>query len=437
VIRQHDRWLRLAVTVWVVLVAAVGARVLLASSPRSHSVYPIYSHAGLAWRAGDDLYAPVPDLDQFRYAPPVAAAFAPWSLLPDRFAGLLWRLLGVAAFLAGLGWWRRAVLPLDLSPNRRGVLLLAAAPLALQSLNNGQLNLPLIGLLLLGTAAVAAGRWNLAAGLIAAAVLLKVYPLAVGLLIAVVHPRRFGPRFAVALAAGLALPFVLQDPAYVAGQYRRWVWLLGADDRLHATLERSTRDLYLLLRVWLVPPGAVAYGVIQLGAAAGMALVCLAARGAGWPARERLALVLDLGCLWMVLLGRGTESCTYTLLAPTAAGCLLRGGRLGWVAAVSLGLLYATILRGAFPDDWRFQALGPQPFAALLLLAALTAGALGRLARPAAPAAPDADRRWSFVRLIVSLQEFGHDRAAVADRPRLQRSRPPAAVPRDDPPTPH
>jgi hypothetical protein len=433
--RPQDRWQRLAVTVWVVMLLAVSARVLL-TSPRSHTVYPIFAHAGQAWLAGADLYEPGPGLDQFRYPPPAAVAFAPWTVLPERLVNLLWRLGGAAVFLAGLEWWRRAVLPVQLSGRQCGLLYLLVVPLALPTLANCQLNLFLVGLLLAGTAAVASERWTCAAVFVALGAVLKLYPVALGLLLAANHPRKFAPRFALAVVAVMALPFLFQDAGYVAGQYGRWVGNLGADDRLHTTLERCTRDLHLLWRVWWGMPPIGVYRAVQLGGAAAVALVCLAARRAGWPARDRLALLFDLACLWMILLGQGAESCTYTILAPTAAGCLLRGGR-GWLgppAAVAYALLLATILAGVFPGDWRFQAWGPQPLAALLLLVAVTAEALRHLRRPPAP--PDLAPRLSFTRLPVTFPETVHDRSAVADHPGLQRGRAPAAVPVGRPPAP-
>ena len=81
--------LRWAVAVWVVIVAAVGVRVLL--KPHSNTVFPIFADAGRNWLAGVDLYgAPKPDLDQFRYLPAIAAAFA--ILIPLAAGAWIWRI---------------------------------------------------------------------------------------------------------------------------------------------------------------------------------------------------------------------------------------------------------------------------------------------------------------------------------------------------------
>src|SRR5204863_5778587 len=113
---------------------------------------------------------------------------------------------------------------------------------------NGQSNPLVAGLLLAAVAGVAERRWNLAAVCVTAAVLFKGYPLAIGLLLAAVYPRRFAPRLAVALALGALLPFLLQRPEYVAAEYGSWLRLLGADDRMDAPASHAYRDLWALCR---------------------------------------------------------------------------------------------------------------------------------------------------------------------------------------------
>ena len=364
-------WVRWAVVLWAGLVVGIAVRVL-ASPLRSHTVFPIYAVAAERWLAGEDPYAPIPGLDFFRYPPGVAAAFVPWLVLPERLAGLLWRGLSVAVFLAGLAAWARWVLPRELTPARKGLLFSLTIPLVLPSLNNGQVNVLLIGLLMLGVAAVARERWNRAALLLMIPVVLKVYPAAVGLMLAAVYPRRFDWRFALAVVAGFALPFLLQRPDYVWDQYRNWVTLLNADGRLHAPLGRCPRDLFLLFRVWWEPPTLRAYQGIQLASSVVAVGVCLAAALRGASTRQVLTLLLNLGCVWMILLGPATEACTYVLLAPTAATLLVAGpeGRspLIWgLALLGYGLLVCTMFAAAFPGGTKLEQFGPQPAGALLL----------------------------------------------------------------------
>jgi hypothetical protein len=99
-----------------------------------------------------------------------------------------------------------------------------------------------------------------------------------------------------------------------------------------------------------------------------------------------LVLTVGLGSVWMTAFGPATESNTYALLAGVAAYLAVRPTGPRWVrllATVGYGLLAATVLRGLFPEDWRFQAYGPQPIGAVLL--AVAAGWHGLTRGPSRP----------------------------------------------------
>jgi hypothetical protein len=381
---------RLAVAAWVVVLGIVCGLVLV--SRRSRGVYPIFANAGQSWLEGDALYPGVarPGVaDEFRYSPPVAALFAPFSLLPEGVGGCLWRLLNAGVYLAAFGWWCVAVLPgwAGLSRGQSAALWLLLLPLSLGSLHNGQSNPLVAGLLLAAVAGVARQRWNLAAACVAAACLFKGYPLAVGLLLAAIHPRQFGPRLVLALAAGLLLPFLVQRPGYVDRAYAEWFRLLGADDRKDRSLLNCYRDLWQLLRLAGAPLSRGAYFGLQLAAGAGVAVLCLAGRVAHWPRRRLLTALLGLGTCWMLLCGPATESSTYILLAPVLVGTVVQGwAGSGWASAFTLpGLSFALLLLEQascwFPVGKQVHALGIQPLATLLLTVSLVGDCLIDLIR--------------------------------------------------------
>ncbi len=386
----RDVWGWVAAAAWAVAVLVVCGRVLV--SPGANSVYPIFAEAGRRWLQADGLY-PEPEgpdgLDRFRYTPAVAAAFAPLGLLPDRIGGCLWRLLNAGAYLGAFAWCCAAVLPgwAGLSRERRAALWLLLVPLSVGSLNNGQSNPLVAALLLAAVAGVARRRWNLAAACVTGACLFKGYPLAVGLLLAAVYPRRFGPRLALALAVGFAAPLVLQRPEYVAAQYHEWVAQLGADDRTNAPLVNGYRDLWLLCRRVQLPISRDVYLGLQLAAGAAAAGLCMAGRRAGWSRRHLLAALLSLGSCWMMLCGPATESSTYILLAPAltwAAVAAWGGGRPRWAGTMvlgGLGLMIAGQLACWFPVGKHVHGLGIQPLAALLLTVTVTAGCAADLRR--------------------------------------------------------
>ncbi len=358
---------RIAVSVWVALLVGVGVRVLIQPAAKQ-SVIPIYLTGGERWLNSEPLYPPIPGLDLYRNPPGVAALFAPLSLLPAKPAAILWRLACVAVYLIGVRSLVRDLLP-PLAAQRRAVVWVFAAVLALPAINNGQINLMIAAAALVGAGACARGSWWTAAGWLAFAGWLKVYPLAVGLLCVLVAPRQLGWRLAVMCAVLFALPFVLQHPAYVWDRHVEFVQEMRADDRTAAAgLARAPRDWTVLPRLWFdaaVP--RVAQQGVAVAAAAGLAAVVLRSRG--------YMNALLLGLLWIVLFGPATESNTYAVLAP-AAGAVAVGSRSKWVLAcgwVAGGLLLAAVVRGSFPSDAAVKLIEVQPVAAGVLLV----GALG------------------------------------------------------------
>lgn len=368
---------KLVVALWCAAVLAVSVR---AAVLPAHSVYPIFSGAARNWLAGADLYRPVGE--PYRYSPLVTTLFVALGLLPDAMGGVLWRGLSAGAFLGALGWWCATALPRDLTRTGRAWLFLLVLPLAVGNLHNGQSNTLVIALLLAGVTALATGRAGrhetLAAACVALACLFKVYPIALGMLLALVASRRFTARLLLLLSVGLLLPFLLQWPGYVAAQYLGWLHHLETSDRHVLARELWYRDFQELCWTCRVPLSTAAYRVVQLLAAAGCAAACLAAGRAGWERRRLLALATVLGCCWMTAFGSATESATYVLVAPVAAwaaveawgrrAVLVRG-----LLAGGYGLLALAQLANWFPRGKELQMLGVQPFATLLLAAGLTA----------------------------------------------------------------
>ncbi len=387
-------WLRLAVAVWAVLLIGVSVRVLV--WPRTHTTFPIFAAAALDWLNGEDLYLIENErrlgLDHYRYSPLVAALMVPFGLLPEGAGGVLWRLLNAGVFLSAAAWWLRVAAPLAVTRVQKAAFFLLLVPLAVTSLNNGQSNLLVIGLLVAGVAAAAERRWNLAAGCVVLACLFKVYPIVVGLLLTLLSPRRLGPRLAVGLLLGMAFPFALQRPEYVANQYATWFHLLLADDRRSWPVTLGYQDLWMLVRIWRVPLSPLGYFVLQVGSGVGIALICLSGRWAAWPERRLLAMVLSFGSCWMTLLGPATESSTYALLGPALAWAVveawgnLRPRAFRALPALSLAFFLLAGCAGWFPWRAEIRGLGVLPLGGLALLAGLAAALVWDVVRPSAAA---------------------------------------------------
>jgi hypothetical protein len=384
-------WQRLAVALWIAVIAGVCVRGVV--QQRTHSLYPTFAAAGSHWHAGTSLYywgESEPGLEPYRYSPLVAAALVPFELLPPRAGGVAWRLLNACVLLAGMAAWLRSPLPWHPDAKQRAILFVMVLPLAAGSLNNAQSNPLVLGFLLLTVAAAGAGRWNRAAVWMALAASLKVYPVALGMLLAAAYPRRFAGRLLVALAAAVALPFLFQWPSYVAGQYAEWLRVLSEDDRRYWPLHMAYRDLWLLFRVAAVPLGPRGYQAIQVLSGVACAAVCVAGRVRNWEPARTLTAVLALGTCWMTLCGPATESSTFVLLAPSLAWGVLAAradhwtGLARWMPDVAGYLLFVSFVAGVSPQARNLHALGPQPLAALLLFAAYLTVLIKQLRRSAA-----------------------------------------------------
>jgi len=326
-----DLVLRTALTLWLSAVAVVCVRSLL--FPKSHTVYLTFVTAGKDWCDGAPLYFRDrgAGYEIYRYSPPATVLLTPLHLLPLGLGGALWRIFNAAVFVGGLRRWLRRGVRVSLNERQIGLHLLIAMPLALGSLNNGQPNLLVIGLLLIAVTASAEARWWLAAGCITMATMVKAYPIAVGLLIAVSHVRPLAPRLLACVAVTALLPFASQDSGYVADRYGEWFRALTADDRKFWPPPLMYRDLWLLIREFGLPITPDDYLVIQILTALG----CAALR---WWLRhnpaQSLTAGLGLGTCWMMLCGPATESSTYAMLGPALAYAVLIARIEPWPVAV-------------------------------------------------------------------------------------------------------
>jgi Glycosyltransferase family 87 len=369
--KVQARWdcAALTVLVWSALVTGIAVHAFF--YPATHTVYEIYAPAARSWWAGRDLY--VCTSDYFRYSPLVAISFTPFAVLPDEFGGALWKVTNCVIFAAGLWAWVRLLLPRDLTSTEIAGLFLLVLPASLPSMYNGQANMMMLGAFLLALAAVAEGRWNWSAAWMAWATLIKGYPLALAMLLAVLYPKRFPLRFVVALAIGLLVPFLAQRPAVVATQYVSWVKHLQESTPLMHARSRSLD--YLLETCQLAIPGRA---FTMAGVVAGL-LVLAAVR---ITFREHVAeTALNLHRMfawfvtWLVLFGPAMEACTYAVMSPAIAWAIVdnwrrRGGWFrGLVLSVSL-LLTGPVATDAFgPTIRRYaNAHGFQPLGAVVFL---------------------------------------------------------------------
>jgi hypothetical protein len=373
-------WRRPAVCLWLALLLGVTVRVLV-SEPHRGTVYPVYALAAQRWLAGESAYVTRADHNQpiYRYAPVVTPWFVPLSSLPEPLGSLLWRAVNLAVLAVGLSCWLRLVLPLTLSRRRQGLLLAVIAPLALGSVNNAQANVLVLGLLLIGTAAIARRGWWVAVLCLSLACWLKVYPVVLLALLLVLYPRQLAWRAAIVLPLLALTPFAFQSSTFVLEQYRDWLIQMRLDDRAAIAVEQAPRNWLLLWRVWWAGRGGIgestlaAYTALQVVSGLAVAAWCAWGRyRAAWSTRRTLFTTFNLAVLWMLIVGPASESCTYILLAPTAAALFLDAwserDRFGQIlTTTALVLLLGMVVALAFPFGTRLDVLGVHALAGTLL----------------------------------------------------------------------
>ncbi len=345
----RSRWETAGVLAFVLMGLGLGIRLVVEQVRRGHvqrqNVWSdVFAPAAEAFVAGGDLYT---QDSGFRYPPLAAALMVPFTWLGPLGGSIVWRWL----LLLGLGLAVRSCLragfPFALTSRERGVFWLLLIPAVIGSANIGQPNTLILGAMLWSSLAVLQARHAAASLGVLTNTTLKVYPFAHGLVLAALRPRLI-PWLVLGLGLVAGLPFVLQRPDYVLGQYRALFDLLANEDRTHDVGQtfRAYRDLRLLCKAVGAPITDGTFRLLQAAGGAAIAVLCL------WLQRRRVAAptvlqhALALTICWCLLLGPATERVTYALLGPCLAWPLLQawrhgGARTAWPWLLCNGLYIA------------------------------------------------------------------------------------------------
>jgi hypothetical protein len=369
---RRSVWIVAAWIAWSMVLVILVLRPLLAS--HRGTSFDTYQLAGLHWLHGEGIYT---QWMGFVYSPLMAAFFAPFACIPGPIANIIWRLLNAGALLAGMAALLKTEIYSGIKGRWSGILYLLLIPLAIGNIDISQANPLVAGMIMLSVAAANRERWNTAALCVAVAASLKIYPIAVGLLICVVAPRRFTWRFLIALLLVILIPFLFQHWSYVSEQYHAWIATRTSDNRQQWPIEKLPLDLWFLIHwVGKLPVPARVYSSIQLGTAAILALVCALKARQGW-ARSRIMVALfNLVSIWMTLCGPATESYTYMILAPAIVLSIVQAfagrqpGSLRPLATTAFAFQLAAAARASFIPHFKpFWALSIQPVSGIILLA--------------------------------------------------------------------
>jgi hypothetical protein len=260
---------------------------------------------------------------------------------------------------------------------KRSIGLLALLPICVSNLNNGQTNPLVLALILFSVVSLLKRYWFLCVLCLGIATYFKIYPIALGLLLAVVFPRQLSWRLITAIIALFLLSLLLQHPSYVISQYADWVAHLGELHRRSADQFGRWRDAYFLLRMAHVPIASRFWVVVEVISGIGIAAFCVWGAYRGWHTDRLIFAAVGLGCVWMVLIGPASEASSYVLVGPVLIYGLLQSWTQPVSSPIRLGMTvaYSGLLLADICDSWlrlkahSVYALSLQPIVALIFLA--------------------------------------------------------------------
>ena len=284
--------------------------IIVAIQPDKRTVTPEYRQASEKWWAGKESPYNMSQVG-YLYLPQEAILYTPFQVLPKRVGEPLWRWTGQALLAVGL--WRVAGL-IGLGQQARLFLgaTLLVIPAALPSARNGQVNLPLAGLMLLSVSSLATRRWNMVTLWLLLAVMLKPIALAPALLTAACYaPLRL--RLAGGLLLCLGAAYLHPDAAYVTGEYRYfWAKLVLAGQPAN----QDFSDFFGMLWHWGIHPTPMVISGLRALVAVMVLLLSLRVMR---HFREQPALqafgVMLLAAIYLMLFNPRTEENSYVMLA--------------------------------------------------------------------------------------------------------------------------
>lgn len=378
-------WLRWAYTLWVVLAVAASVKAIV--QPDSHSVYMIFAAASRHWWADLPLYTFYEGLDTYRYTPTFAVAMTPLAVLPDWAGAILWNLMSIALLLWALRRFVREILPGEWPPAREALLVALVLVGSLRGIWSAQSNALVIALAMLAAVAIQRKRWWTASLLLAVPVFVKLWPVALVLLLVVLWPRQLLARFSAVMAVGLTVPFLTRPAAVVCQQYYEYYyWLTGC---LSLGRWSGYRDAVTIFEQLGIELHRYVYPVIQLEAALLLLGWCLWQRQQLGSTRRLLLSILAIWPAWQLLLGPGSERLTYGIIAIAASWALLESfaqKRCRVLAATAWGMI-SVFSMGTFER----LAQPAVPFAPALLPSGVVVFILWLMVHETAPRTVTAD----------------------------------------------
>ncbi len=290
------------------------------------------------------LYAmyPAEHDSQFLYGPPFALMFGVFAWMPVWLAMLAYTIASAAALFA-------AVRALPLRRRSQNLFLLICLFEFSNTQQHFQTNALTAAVMLGSFAMLMRGRAIAPAWLIAAGMMVKLYPILM-LMIAWLFRQRWRVlgMLAVAVVVVAASPLLVAPPAFVSDSYTQWRDALKAKEQFNA-LESNFQDRSILGTVRRVS-GNREIPSLPLAAAAGLVLISPYARRRLWHDDRFRTLSLATVMMFVVLFSSGSENPTYIILQCGVALWFLAGSRLPLRQRLPLLLMVLLLSSVTTPD---------------------------------------------------------------------------------------
>jgi alpha-1,2-mannosyltransferase len=288
--------------------------------PVKHTNYTNFVYGARQWWGDGNMYDLGQEKIDYRYGPAFAIAMTPWAMLPTELGGVLWVWFNIVIFFVSVRVLAREVLPGPWNVNREAVFLILVLVGSIRMIWSAQVNPLIFSLVAMGAVAARGRRWWLSAFLLAAAVHIKVWPIAAALLMIACWPRKLGWRFALATAAIVLVPFLTKPVSMVSWHYGQWY---------HAMFGRIMYDRHTYRDAWTVfevlgwKIDVPSYVVLQLASAGGVLFLCLWQKQRIASTARLLTFLLAMWTAWQLVFGPATERNTFGLIAPMTAWALV------------------------------------------------------------------------------------------------------------------
>jgi hypothetical protein len=308
---RSNRSLFVVRSAWIAFAIALAVKTWV--SPEKHTTFPLFHQGSQNWTAGVDPYAA--SQFEYRYSPLFTVAFTPFAQLPVDVGGVVWSLANVWLLWYALRRFVSEVIPNAWSARTQAMFLGVALAVSVRSFWAAQCNTLIVALACLTLCEMVAGRYWRAALWLAIPVYIKVWPIALAMLLMACRPVSLMPRFIVWCVVLGLIPFAAQSPEFVTQQYQQFFnGLTGPMQVRHIY-----RDAWTMWEFFAPPVPERGYKLLQLGTAGLTLLFSL------WHARRQtdfrraLVAILCAWSVWQLVFGPGSERNTFCIIAPLLA----------------------------------------------------------------------------------------------------------------------